>query len=75
MEILLAIGIAGMILILILMMKTPTNINKQSRINTIDTKHLEEMILPNNKGRSIDDVVECMVANGITPEFYLEHKD
>lgn len=72
---LLALGIVGMILILLFMIKTYTRINKETRNNAVDKTRLLEMILPNNKGRSIDDVVKCMKENGIAPEFYLEHKD
>lgn len=75
MVVILAIGILGMILILMLMLKAPANVNNHLRNNSIDTKRLEEIILPNNKGRSIDDVIKNMKKNDITPEFHLVYKD
>lgn len=39
---------------------------------TIDITHIEGCILPNNKGKSIDNVVETLKNNNIETEFSLD---
>ena len=45
---------------------------KNSRKVTISTEHIEECILPNNKGKSIDDVVELLKQSDVPQEFSLD---
>ena len=39
---------------------------------TIDKTHIEDCILPNNRGKSIDDVVETLKNSNIETEFSLD---
>lgn len=65
-----SIGIVLMIILLIFMIRSSSN-TTSPRKNQISHKRLEDMILPNNKGRSIDDIVKNLKKNGVSPDFHL----
>ena len=49
----------------------PQNTNQ----NYISTRKLEDIILPRNKGRSIDSVVNNLITNDVRLDFHLNLKE
>lgn len=75
MQILLILGMVSMGLILIYMFKLPVSaetIQNPTDTEKISDKKLFTYILPNNKGRSIDEVVAALKEKEIEPEFHIK---
>lgn len=78
MQILFILGTVFMGIILIVMFKLPVysitvqNSNDKEKIS--DDK-LFSCILPNNKGRSVDEVVSVLEENNIQPEFHMQKQE
>ena len=75
MQVLLILGMVSMGLILIYMFKLPVyaaTIENPTDTEKISDNKLFTYILPNNKGRSIDEVVAALKEKEIEPEFHIQ---